>query len=298
MRVQDLRNAGGLPSDTIPDRQQDSNINMPEIDISLNGLLKLLHNLTPGKAAGPDKLKPLLLRELRDEIAPIIKVIFDRSLQTGKLPADWTKANVMPVFKKGDKSLAANYRPISLTCILCKVLEHILASNIVKHLDGQGILYDLQHGFREKRSCETQLIMLIEDLARGASVGKQTDIILLDFSKAFDKVNQSKLLWKLHQYSIRGHVFDWIRAFLRSRSQRVVIDGEESESIPVTSSVPQGSVLGLILFLIYINDLPEEVCSQVRLFADDTALYLTLESEDDSSTLQNDLNILSAWETR
>ena len=297
MRVQDLRNAGGLPSDTIPDRQQDSNINMPEIDISLNGLLKLLHNLKPGKAAVPDKLKPLLLIELRDEIAPIIKVIFDRSLQTGKLPADWTKANVMPVFKKGDKSLAANYRPISLTCILCKVLEHILASNIVKHLDGQGILYDLQHGFREKRSCETQLIMLIEDLARGASVGKQTDIILLDFSKAFDKVNHSKLLWKLHQYGIHGHVLDWVRAFLGSRSQRVVIDGKESESILVTSGVPQGSVLGRILFLIYINDLPEEVCSQVRLFADDTALYLTLESED-SSTLQNDLNILSAWETR
>ena len=184
----------------------------------------------------------------------------------------------MPVFKRGDKSLAANYRPISLTCILCKVLEHILASNIVKHLDGQGILYDLQHGFREKRSCETQLIMLIKDLARSASVGKQTDIILLDFSKAFDKVNLSKLLWKLHQYSIRGHVLDWVRAFLSSRSQRVVIDGEESESIPVRSGVLQGSVLGPILFLIYINDLPEEVCSQVRLFADDTALYLTLES--------------------
>ena len=206
MRVQDLRNAGGLPSDTIPDRQQDSNTNMPEIDISLNGLLILLHNLKPGKAAGPDKLKPLLLRELRDEIASIIKVIFDRSLQTGKLPADWTKANVMPIFKKGDKSLAADYIPISLTCILCKVLEHILASNIVKHLDGQGILYDLQHGFREKRSCETQLIMLIEDLAGSASVGKQTDIILLDFSKVFDKLNHSKLLWKLPQYCIRGHV--------------------------------------------------------------------------------------------
>ena len=128
--------------------------------------------------------------------------------------------------------------------------------------------------------------------------GKQTDIILLDFSKAFDKVNHSKLLWKLNQYGIRGHVLDWVRAFLGSRSQRVVIDGEESESIPVTSGVPQGSVLGPILFLIYINDLPNEVCSQVRLFADDTALYLTLESEDDSSTLQNDLNILSAWETR
>ena len=92
-------------------------------------------NLKPGKAAGPDKLKPLLLKELRDEIASIIKVIFEKSLQTGKLPSEWVTANVMPVFKKGDKSLAANYRPISLTCILCKVLEHFLASNIVKHLD-------------------------------------------------------------------------------------------------------------------------------------------------------------------
>ena len=198
MRVQDLKKAGGLPSDTTPDSLQDSATNMPEINITENGLMKLLQNLKPGKAAGPDKLKPLLLRELREEIAPIIQIIFDRSLKTGKLPADWMKAKVMPVFKKGDKSLAANYRPISLTCIRCKVLEHILASNIVKHLDGQGILYDLQHGFREKRSCETQLIMLIEDLARNASVGKQTDIILLDFSKAFDKVNHSKLLWKLH----------------------------------------------------------------------------------------------------
>ena len=298
MRVQDLKKAGGLPSDTTPDSLQDSATNMPEINISENGLMKLLQNLKPGKAAGPDKLKPLLLRELLEEIAPIIQIIFDRSLKTGKLPADWMKANVMPVFKKGDKSLAANYRPISLTCILCKVLEHILASNIVKHLDGQGILYDLQHGFREKRSCETQLIMLIEDLARNASVGKQTDIILLDFSKAFDKVNHSKLLWKLHQYGIRGHVLNWVRAFLGSRSQRVVIEDEESESIPVTSGVPQGSVLGPILFLIYINDLPDEVCSQVRLFADDTALYLTMESEDSGSTLQSDLDILSMWETR
>ena len=200
----------------------------------------------------------------------------------------------MPVYKKSDKSLASNYRPIILTCILCKVLEHILASNIVKHLDGQGLIitlmYELQHGFREKRSCETQLIILIEDLERNASVGKQTDIILLGFSKAFDKVNHSKFQWKLHQYGIRGGELAWIRAFLGSSSQQVVIDGEESESIPVTSGVPMGSVLGPILFLVYINDLPNEVCSWVRLFADDTALYLAMESEDDSSALQTDTN--------
>ena len=129
-------------------------------------------------------------------------------------------------------------------------------------------------------------------------MGKQTDIILLDFSKAFDKVNHSILLWKLHQYGIRGRELAWIRAFLGSKSQQVVIDGKELESIPVTSGVPQGSVLGPILFLVYINDLPDEVRSWVRLFADDTALYLTMESEDDSSALPADLDILSALETR
>ena len=174
MRVQNLNHEGGLPpdSDITTDTQQGSTVTMPEINISQNGLLKLLKNLKPGKDAGPDRLKPILLRELREEIAPITKIIFDRSLQTGKLPANWMMANVMPVFKNGDKSLAENYRPISLTCSLCKVLEHILASNIIRHLDGQGILCYLQHGFREKRSCETQLIMLIEDLARSASLGK------------------------------------------------------------------------------------------------------------------------------
>ena len=158
-------------------------------------------------------------------------------------------------------------------------------------------MYDLQHGFREKRSCETQLVMMVEDLARNANVGKQTDIILLDFSKAFDKVNHSKLLWKLHQYGIRGQVLGWIRAFLGSRSQRVVLDGEESESIPVTSGVPQGSVLGPILFLIYINDLSDGIFSKVRLFADDTALYLTIEGKDDGAALQQDLDRLSVWES-
>ena len=276
MQIQDMADSGTLRHDAVPAGILNSNPIIEEFTISYNGILKLLQNLKPFKAAGPDKLKPLLLKELREEIAPIIQIIFERSLQTGKLPADWCKAQFTPIFKKGNKSSAANYRPISLTCILCKVLEHIIASHVVKHLNAHDLLYDLQHGFREKRSCETQLTMLVEDLARNVSKGKQTDLILLDFSRAFDKVNNSKLLWKLHQYRIRGNALAWIRAFLGNRSQTVVIDGEESESVSVTSGVPQGSVLGPILFLIYINDLPDELSSQVRLFADDTAVYLTI----------------------
>ena len=159
---------------------------MPEFQISIAGILKFLGKLKPGKAAGPDKIRSLVLKELREEISPIIKVIFDRSIET-ETPNRLVSCFCHPSVQKGDKSQAVNNRPNFLTCILCKVLEHIMASQIDKHMNEHSLLYDLQHGFREKRSCETQLTMLVEDLARNASKGKQTDLILLDFSKAFDK---------------------------------------------------------------------------------------------------------------
>ena len=115
---------------------------MEEFGISVNGILKLLQYLKPNKAAGPDRLKPILLKELREEIAPVVQIILERSILTGKLPADWCRAQVTPIFKKGKTSSAANYRPISLTCILCKVLEHIMASHLVKHLNKHDLLYD------------------------------------------------------------------------------------------------------------------------------------------------------------
>ena len=172
------------------------------------------------------------------------------------------------------QAVLAVVRPISLTCILCKLLEHIITSTVVKHLDQNKILYDLQHGFRAKKSCETQLTMLIEELHQNLKEGTQTDVILLDFSKAFDKVSHEKLIHKLHGFGIRGRTLSWIKAFLNGRSQTVVLEGDCSEEVPVTSGVPQGSVLGPVLFLVYINDLPDKVKSQVRLFADDTAAYL------------------------
>ena len=298
MKLQDMADCGKLSPEALPPGVLKSTPVMEDFSISVAGILKLLQNLKPGKAVGPDRLKLLLLKELREEIAPIMQVIFERSIQTGKLPTEWCRAKVTPVFKKGDKSSAANYRPISLTCILCKVLDHIMASHLVKHLDKHDLLYDLQHGFREKRSCETQLTMLFENLAKNTSAGKQTDLILLDFSKAFDKVSHSKLLWKLHQYGIRGNALSWIRAFLGDRSPTVVFEGEESGSVPVTSGVPQGSVQGPILFLVDINDLPDELSSQVRLFADDTAVYLTVGGSDDGTVLQTDLDRLSMWESQ
>ena len=234
---------------------------MPDIInhiISATGIQHILSNLKPHKAAGPDTIPPTVLKELSHQISPILEIIFNKSLQTGQVPNDWKEANVAPIFKKCDKHNPCDYRPISLTCIMSKCMEHILflVSNIMQHLDSNKILYALQHGFLKKLSCDTQLISLFPDLSSNPS---QTDMIIMDFSKAFDKVPHRRLQYKLNWYGIRGSTHTWIQNFLQGRSQRVVSEGSQSSSHPVLSGVPQGTVLGPILFLIYIyiNDLVE-----------------------------------------
>ena len=200
-----------------------------------------------------------------------------------------------PVFKKGEKYDAANYRPVSLTCICCKTLEHIIVSNINKHLAFESILADCQHGLRSQRSCETQLVQFYHDMVSNMDGAlnpdqKQTDVIIMDFAKAFDKVPHRRLLYKLDYHK-------WISSWFSERSQKVVLDGQASNPAPVLSGVPQGSVLGPVLFLIFINDLSENIRSSVRLFADYCVLYRNIKSPMDCQILQDDLNCLALWET-
>ena len=273
----------------------------PDIDdlnISIKGVHKLLSNLKPFKATGPDGIPPFILKELAYELAPPFALLFEASLLQGILPSDWTSAFITPIFKKGDPLQASNYRPVSLTSVPSKIMEHIICSHIMRHLERHNVLCDNQHGFRKFRSCESQLISTVEDLAKNLDIGNQTDMILLDFSKAFDKVNHSSLLSKLQHYGIKGKLHKWISGFLEKRTQKVLLEGATSSATTVLSGVPQGTVLGPLLFLIYINDLPKFISpgTQLKLFADDSAVYRKIKSSLDHEILQQDLSRLTEWE--
>ena len=171
---------------------------------------------------------------------------------------------------------------------LLHFMKHDITSNIMSHLDKHKLLQPNQHGFRSKLSCETQLIQFVQDISDSLNEKGQTDVIVMDFSKAFDKVDHSRLLLKLRRFGINTEVIRWIGSFLSSRTQRVVLEGEVSDSCPVMSGVPQGPVLGPCLFLLYINDMPDMIGSNIRLFADDTIMYLyiTITNQSDCNAYQ------------
>ena len=257
---------------------------------------KEIISLNVNKSIGPDEISPRLLRELVDHITVPLTIIMNQSLSEGYLPDDWKMAIVSPIYKnKGAKNLAENYRPISLTSIICRVMETFLKQKIMNHLTQEKLLTSKQYGFVSKRSTITQLLHYLDKCTEEISSKKVVDVIYFDFAKAFDTVPHKRLLKKLQCYGVNGNILKWIEAFLTDRYQMVKVNEVLSTKRKVHSGVPQGSVLGPLLFVVYINDLPDVVRSLMYLFADDTKIMSKIETKEDSKILQTDIDALEKW---
>ena len=269
---------------------------------SVDEVFDALKNLDTSKSPGPDDILPIFLKTCSNELALVLCKVFNFFVQKGQFSKAWKEANVVPVYKGGvkPKDDVGSYRPVSLTSILCKVLEKLISVRILKYADEHDIISDNQFGFRNGRNCEQMLVNFFHLVCKSLDDRKcnLVDGIFLDFSSAFDKVDHNLLLSKLHSLGIRGSLLQWIQNFLFERKQRVVFKGAVSKWVSVTSGVPQGSVLGPIFFVLFVNDLKDVVSSPLYQFADDHTIVRPILSRLDHIALQRDVHNIFRWTLR
>ena len=256
----------------------------------------VIKTLVIGKASGPNGLSNRILRELSSELAIPFCSLFNQSLRSGTFPGSYKEANVCPVPKKGDLSIVSNYRPISLLNSESKLFERLVFKYLFNHLQENNLLSSLQSGFIPGDSTINQLTFLYNTFCQALDSGKEVRAVFCDISKAFDRVWHSGLLYKLQAASVTGDVLNWFKSYLSDRKQRVVLPSTVSEWTFIRAGVPQGSILGSLLFLVYINDIVKDIGSNIRLFADDTSLFIIVDNPVTAAdSLNTDLNKISQW---
>ena len=265
-----------------------------DIDVSVERVMNTIDELKENSAPGPDKISNKIIKELKEQLALPLSILFRNSLDSGEVPSEWKESTITPIFKKGKRCDPGNYRPVNLTSNTCKLMEKIVKVDIESHLE-KHVLGNSQHGFRRGRSPQTNMVEFLDKLTSWLDEGKSVDVIYFDFSKAFDKVCHKRLAVKMEAVGIKGKVKAWVCEWLRGRRQKVVVDGVESGWEEVGSSVPQGTVLGGVLFILYINDIDEVIRAFMRKFADDTKIAKIVESEGDAKELQKDIDKMMRW---
>ena len=269
---------------------------LESIQVNQTDVAQILKALPMGKAVGPDLLNNRILKEVAEYIAKPLSDIFNTSLRTGVFPETWKLANVCPIHKKDDPALVSNYRPISLLCSVSKVFEKLVYKHIFNHMLNNNILSPYQSGFIPSDSTTGQLAYLYHRFCEAIDSGKEVRVVFCDVSKAFDRVWHRGLLIKLKSIGVRGKLFDWFANYLTDRKQQVQIENISSDMLSVDAGVPQGSILGPLLFLVYINDIVRNIQANIRLFADDTSLSILVNSPNEAANiLNNDLNTISLW---
>ena len=264
------------------------------VNVSQGKVHRVLESINASKACGPDNVSARI-SECAGELSVPLAKLCTMSLNQGTFPKRWKQANIVPIFKKGDKKAPENYRSVSLLPLFGKVLEKVVYDELLRHVS--PVLSEAQHGFLPHRSCVTNLAAYLHHAWASISDGRQTDTIYTDFSAAFQSVNHQLLIYKLkNSYHVSGKALDWFKSYLSDREQRVVVNGKTSEWRSVTSGVPEGALLAPLLFALFINDLPMSVkSSQCVMFADDVKIYHRVRTTDDCRQLQSDLDNLSRW---
>ena len=281
--------------DPLPNTGQSQTL-LPPFQLTVEEVTSVLKKLDTSKAVGPDLVHNKILVAAYPLIAEPLTILFNRSLLDGIFPAVWKKAHITPVYKKGSRSHCTNYRPISLLSCVGKVLEKCVKSHVVEFLDEHKIITVAQSGFTQGDSTIYQLLSIYDDFLKSLDKNIKTQAIFFDISKAFDRVWHKGLLYKLSTIGINDQLLRWFKSYLSDRKQAVVVNGSCSDFLTVSAGVPQGSVLGPLLFLIYINDINEGIVSTTKLFADDTSMYLSVnDDETRSETLNLDLNKIQLW---